>query len=113
MRQGHIGAVIELAGRRIWPGVWSACYLSGDVLYLLLAMRPRLAVETLLQFGALVILPGAAENGVVIRTADVTSKIAAETLLNGNHAAALAIEQQLERVGVLRPSGDWSDSGGI
>ena len=111
MRQGHVGAVIELLVVGL-PGVWSALFERGCTVFAP-GNASETAVETLLQFGAFVILPGAAENGVVIRTADVTNKIAAETLLNENHAAALALEQHLERVGVLRPSGDWSDSGGI
>ena len=112
-RQGHVGAVIELGGRRELAWRLERVLFDRGCQVFAFEKQPDAVTDALVRLGAVVILPGVPERGFSIATAVGKTDTSAETLSLVNEEALQSLERLLERMQILLPAPGWSDSGGI
>ncbi len=112
-RQGHVGAVIELGGRRELAWRLERVLFDRGCQVFAFEKQPDAVTDALVRLGAVVILPGVPERGFSIATAVGKTDTSAETLSIVNEEALQSLERLLERMQILLPAPGWSDSGGI
>ena len=112
-RQGHVGAAIELGGRRELAWRLERALFDRGCYVFAFEKQSDEVTDALVRLGAIVIVPGLAERGFSIATAVGKTDTSAETLSLANEEALQSLERLLERMQILLPAPGWSDSGGI
>jgi sulfate adenylyltransferase large subunit len=113
VRQGHVGAVVRLAGRQELAWRLERLLFDRGCNVFALDDLSDASLETLLRLGTLVLLTGTQDGRISVTTADGKTDAPANSLPDGDLEAAQEVERMLERIQVLLPTGNWSDSGGI
>jgi sulfate adenylyltransferase subunit 1 len=113
VRQGHVGAIIRLGGRSELAWRLERLLFDRGCNVFALENQSDASLESLLRLGTLVLLTGTPDGRISVTTADAQTDAPTDSLPAGDLEAAQAVESMLERIQVLLPTGNWSDSGGI